>query len=141
MTRKFTINNSQLPIIIIAHSGEALDAQAARAIATRLGEMLDRREPWALLFNGLNEKKPPATAQRDFIGAFLKQRKAEFTEHCKGMAFIFDSILQRMALRGVFLVAKLPTEIKVFATEKEGSDWIRARMPLDTKPLTSTMKM
>ena len=83
-----------------------------------------------LVFDALDEKKPPATAERELIIALLKQRKVEFAHHCKGMAFIFDSILQRMALRGVFLVAKLPTEIKVFANRKEALAWSRERLAL-----------
>ena len=72
-------------------------------------------------------QRPPRQVN-DEIAAFIKGHQEEFGHLCLGVGMVTPSILLRMALRSLLMLAPLPMPHKITATRREAEAWCRRQL-------------
>jgi hypothetical protein len=122
---KPVIDVHRLPIIDVRFGTSADDAEYA-AYLEQMTLVTQAHNPHVVVIDtGTSTMSPP---QRKLQAMWLKQHEKLIAAHCRGVAFISTSAVQRFILSSVFLFTSMPTAYVVFKSAGEADAWARQRL-------------
>ena len=114
-------NEEYWPVVIATFTGIPDMTDVAHYL-TRAEMMLNRRKPYVVLMD-LEKLTQVGTKQRQLLASWMKENEELFKAHCLGYGYITYSILNRMILRSVMLLRKMPVPCTVVNSKAEGFAW------------------
>lgn len=98
--------------------GHVADDDAHRVFGSLL-RYIERGEPWLLLSDASKQKGPPSPEMRKKFASFIDTHRVSIKETCLGFVFVYTSVLNRMAIKGLSFMIKLPMTITTTKTLAE----------------------
>lgn len=112
-----TVDSSEWPLVRVTYV-DTVDDKAFDAYVAQQVEVLDRREPYVILFDARRSGIPTAR-QRQKIAQFTKDREHDLKRYCKKGVFVIPNPLVRGALTAILWLQPLPFPHDVVASIEE----------------------
>lgn len=118
----FSYDDSRSPLLIITSTGDATD-QEFDAYLTRMTQLLDRGQRYAILFDARHAGRPPPK-QRQKQAEWMKTHAPSLRAHNAGIAFVIDNAIVRGALTAILWLSPMASPHRVVATMEQGEHWL-----------------
>jgi len=115
------------PVMIVDNSSTASDAAMEAQMVCLRRIYRERKVAYANVIDA-RKGSPPTAKQRAMLSAFREEVKDHVGQHCRGVAFVFDSMIMRGIMTAMFWVRGPDTPHGVFATVEEALAWSRERL-------------
>jgi hypothetical protein len=120
------VDTARWPLVILTYAGAPTKQEMADHLREIEQNVLERRKPFAQVIDQRKGQRPDA-AQRAMIAAHQNQYSFAYATHCKGEAYVANKSV-RLAMQGVFWVAKLPYPHVFAETLDEAIAWAKERL-------------
>ncbi|MCS6900392.1 MAG: hypothetical protein NZX77_11585 [Polyangiaceae bacterium] len=122
------LDDKEFPLLRVRFSSnwtqQDFDGYLARYLA-----QLQKRQPFAAVFDATQSRAPSATERRQ-QAEFLREHEALLRRYCTGVAFVIASPTIRGALTAIFWIQPPFFEYVVVSSVAEGTAWARQRLAL-----------
>jgi hypothetical protein len=123
----YTFTLTDFPLVIIDAVG-TITADQLRQHLREYRELVDRGEPYALVYDASKVSTPDATMRKEYA-EFLKTYETKLKEVCLGGAFVISSTVVRGAFTAVlWITGGLPFPHNTFSQRTEAINWARQRL-------------
>ena len=120
------VDASRWPLVVLTYAGAPTKQQLAEHLREIEQNVLERRRPFAQVVDQRTGQSPDA-AQRAMIAAHQNQYSFAYAKYCLGEAYVATKSV-RLAMQGVFWVAKLPYPYVFVETLDEAVAWAEERL-------------
>ena len=120
------VDDSQAPIFVLRFEQPTAASDYAR-LMDATDRILERDEPYALLYDGENASVPDPRLIRRLV-SWSKSHREKIRRLGIASAFVVMNPLKRGAVRAILALEAVPTEVEVFDSESEALDWLRERV-------------
>jgi hypothetical protein len=120
------VDTSRWPLVVLTYAGSPTKEEMADHLREIELEVLGRRKPFAQVIDQRTGRRPDAL-QRAMIAAHQNQQSFAYATLCLGEAYVATKSV-RVAMQGVFWVAKLPYPYILVDTLEEGIAWAEERL-------------
>ena len=122
-TRKFAdVDKSKFPFIIVTLKPiEPTKAEFLEHLA-ELTEIITNNKDFVLVLDISKSKFLPSELRIE-AGNWTKRESETFIKNVKGFAFVNNSVVMAMIVKGVLLIAKPPIDYIVVKTMEEAIEW------------------
>lgn len=108
------VDSSAWPFVRVTYVDTVDDARFDEYVR-RQAALLDRREPYVILFDARASGMPSAR-QRQRMAEYMREREAELRRYCKRGVFVISSPVIRGALTAILWLQPLPFPHEVVAS-------------------------
>lgn len=123
-----TVDPSAWPLVRVTYI-DSVDDATFDAYVREQAALLERREPYVILFDARNSGMPNAR-QRQRMAEYSREHEADLKKYCKRGVFVISSSVVRGALTAIFWVQPLPFPHDVVATMAEAEKLLDAERRL-----------
>ena len=120
------VDTSRWPLVVLTYAGLPTKQEMADHLREIEQYVLEQRKPFAQVIDQRKGQRPDA-AQRAMIAAHQNQYSFAYATYCVGEAYVANASV-RLAMQGVFWVAKLPYPHVFVDTLDEAMAWARERL-------------
>lgn len=120
---RFTVDSSEWPFVRVTYV-DSVDDDAFERYVQEQAALLERREPYVILFDARRSGMPTAK-QRQRMARYMKENDSALRRYCRRGAFVIESPLIRGALTAILWLQPLPFAHEVFATVEEAERFLR----------------
>jgi hypothetical protein len=125
------VDTARWPLVVLTYAGMPTKQEMAEHLREIEQNVLERRKPFAQVIDQRKGQRPDA-AQRAMIAAHQNQYSFAYATYCMGEAYVANSGV-RLAMQGVFWVAKLPYPHVFVDTIDEAIVWAQERLKATRK--------
>jgi hypothetical protein len=111
------VNIREWPLVRVTYVDTVDDARFEAYVAEQAG-LLDRKEPYVILFDARASGMPSAK-QRQRMAEYMREREAELRRLCKRGVFVISSPLIRGALTAILWLQPLPFPHEVVSSMED----------------------
>lgn len=123
-------DTSRFPIVVFTQTGMLKRPDIAYNLAC-YQEIFRRERRFVVIYDGRAGVRHDPTANKEYNDVFTHIRD-DIARWCIGTAYVMDSILLRMALRGFLLIMRPPYPYAVFSTSAEAERWCTEQLASET---------
>jgi len=125
------ISLAHWPVMIVQNASTDGDAFGDAAMEAQMACLrriyAERKTAYANVIDA-RKGSPPTAKQRAMLSTFRAEVQAHVAEHCRGVAFVFDSVVMRGIMTAMFWVRGPDTPHAVFASIEDAISWSRERV-------------
>lgn len=124
------IRENGWPVLYVEVLGVPTDVAFAQFLRN-YKTYLDRPEQYAVVFDARKAGNTPPS-QRKAMAQWIEANRERFSQRVKGVAFVIDTLLVRMMLRGILMLQPMPSPHTVVEKPEEATAWCRERLAART---------
>jgi hypothetical protein len=128
----WTVDDSQWPVVIHSVEGTLSDADLDAYIA-QATRVLSRGGPQATVLDASRIGKVSAYVRSRSV-EWQREHAALLKANCVATAYVLTSPVLRFVAMTVFVVTRLPTPLRVFATRDDAIRWCEERLAAQPPP-------
>ena len=114
------------PLIITKFTGPPTNVDL-RHFFIRCDEVIARAEPYVMVTD-VRQSNVLESDQRRIIADWVAENEGQIAAHCLGQTFVAKTLIQRMIIRGVFMLKRLPAPYVVVEKPQAAQDWCLERL-------------
>lgn len=123
-----TVDSSAWPLVRVTYIDSVDDTRFDEYVREQAA-LLERREPYIILFDATNAGMPSAR-QRQRVAEYTRDHEAELRRYCKRAVFVIPNTVVRGALTAILWVQPLPFPYETVPSLREAEEILGAEARL-----------
>ncbi len=125
-TDKLIFDASRFPLLVVTQIGVLGEPEIAYNLAC-YQELFKRKQHFTTIYDARRGLRHDPAHNEAYTKSF-KQILPEMGTWCLGVAYVMDSVLLRMTLRGFMFLLRPPMPYAVHSSMEDGERWCRERL-------------